>query len=178
MAANYCFILPGLNNSGSQHWQTYWENNYGFTRIEQQDWDHPIAEQWIQTIETTLSNYPLNEVILIGHSLACSTIVRWAARYRHIIKAALLVGPSDTEAPSYPAGTTGFTPMPAYKLPFPSVVVASTNDFYVSLERAHFFAAQWGSSVIEAGALGHINSASGIGDWPQGYAILQTLINP
>jgi predicted alpha/beta hydrolase family esterase len=178
MGANYCFILPGLNNSGPQHWQTYWENDYGFTRIQQVEWDNPVADEWTSTIEAAVSNCPLNEVMLVGHSLACCAIVKWAERYKHSIKGALLVGPSDTEAPSYPPGTSGFTPMPAYRLPFPSIVVASSDDFYVSMDRAKFFAGNWGSQLVNAGALGHINTASNIGNWPQGYAILQQLINP
>jgi predicted alpha/beta hydrolase family esterase len=178
MASNYCFILPGLNNSGPEHWQTYWEDDYGFKRIQQSDWDAPVADEWIKTIEAEVIKYPLNEVVLIGHSLACSTVIRWAEKYNHVIKAALLVGPSDTEAPSYPPGTTGFKPMPLFKLPFPSVVVASTDDFYVSIERAKYFAAAWGSELITVGALGHINTASNIGNWPEGYVILQKLINP
>jgi len=178
MDTSCCFILPGLNNSGPQHWQTYWENKYGFTRIEQAEWDAPVAGEWLATIEKKLADYPLKEVVLIGHSLACCTIVKWAERYQHRIKGALLVAPSDTEATSYPPGTTGFTPMPLYKLPFPSIVVASSNDFYVSMERAAHFAAGWGSQLMEAGALGHINAASNLGQWPQGYAILQELINP
>jgi uncharacterized protein len=178
MSANHCFVLPGLNNSGPQHWQTYWENDYGFTRIQQADWDNPVADEWTKTIEERLSNYPLQEVVLIGHSLACCTVVKWAERYRRIIKGALLVGPSDTEAATYPPGTSGFTPMPAYRLPFPSIVVASSDDFYVNMERAKFFAGNWGSQLVNAGALGHINTASNIGNWPQGYAILQQLINP
>jgi len=176
MHANYCFILPGLNNSGPQHWQTYWENKYGFTRIEQTEWDTPVCEEWISTIENVVVKFPLKEVILIGHSLACCAIVNWAARYKHVVKGALLVSPSDTEAASYPPGTTGFVPMPLFKLPFPSIIVASTNDFYISMERAQFFANNWGSKLIEAGARGHINSASDLGDWPQGYAILQQLV--
>ncbi len=178
MSVTHCFILPGLNNSGPQHWQTHWENDYGFTRIQQADWDNPVATIWTKTIEEKLVNYPLQEVVLIGHSLACCTIVKWAARYGHIIKGALLVGPSDTEAASYPPGTSGFAPMPAYRLPFPSIVVASSDDFYVSMERSKFFACNWGSKWVNAGALGHINIASNIGHWPQGYAILQQLINP
>ncbi len=178
MSANHCFILPGLNNSGPQHWQTYWENDYGFTRIQQADWDNPVADEWIKTIEEKLNSYPMEEVVLIGHSLACCTIVKWAERYGHFIKGALLVGPSDTEALSYPPGTTGFTPMPAYRLPFSSIVVASSDDLYVTIERAKFFAGNWGSQWVNAGALGHINTASNIGNWPQGYAILQQLINP
>ena len=178
MGLHHCFILPGLNNSGPEHWQTHWENDYGFTRIQQENWDYPVAETWLQTIETTLSAYPYNEIVLISHSLACCTLVKWAQQYQHTIKAALLVGPSDTEAPSYPPGTTGFTPMPLYKLPFPSMVVASSNDVYVTSDRAKYFAAAWGSKLVNAGPLGHINAASGIGNWPQGYTFLQQLINP
>jgi len=177
MLSNYCFILPGLNNSGQEHWQTHWENKYGFTRIQQKDWDAPVAEEWIKAIEDALKNVPLEKVIFIAHSLACCTVAKWAERYQHIIKGALLVGPSDTEAPSYPPGTIGFKPMPLNKLPFPSVMVASSDDFYVSMERAKFFAGKWGSKLVEVGALGHINSLSGIGDWSDGYKILQTLIN-
>jgi len=172
----YCFILPGLNNSGPQHWQTHWQNNYGFTRIEQTEWDTPVCDEWITAIEDMVIQSPLQEVVLIGHSLACCTIVKWAAKYQHRIKGALLVAPSDTEAPSYPPGTTGFTPMPLFKLPFRSIVIASTNDFYASMERAQFFADNWGSKLITVGALGHINSTSNLGNWPQGYTILQQLI--
>jgi predicted alpha/beta hydrolase family esterase len=178
MGSNYCFILPGLNSSGPQHWQTYWENEYGFTRIQQADWDTPVCKDWISTVDAFVTKYPLEKNILIGHSLACCTIVKWAQQYNRIVKGALLVAPSDTEAPSYPPGTTGFTPVPLFKLPFPSVVVASSNDEYVTIERARFFADNWGSELIEAGALGHINSSSGLGNWPNGYSILQKLINP
>jgi uncharacterized protein len=171
------FILPGLNNSGPQHWQTYWENEYGFIRINQRNWDTPVCEDWISTIDETISGYPLEQVILIGHSLACCTIVHWANKYKRRIKAALLVGPSDVDAPSYPKGTTGFMPMPLNKLPFNSIVIASNNDEYVSNERAHLFADSWGSQIVNVGDKGHINSASNLGNWPQGYAILQTLIN-
>jgi uncharacterized protein len=177
MAANYCFILPGLNNSGPGHWQTHWQNEHGYIRIEQSDWNNPVAAVWIQTIEEKLSDYPLDKVVLIAHSLACSAVVKWAGKYRHVIKGALLAGPSDTEAPSYPPCTTGFTPMPIFQLPFPSVVVASADDFYVSMDRARVFAGNWGSTLVEAGAFGHINAASNIGNWPQGYALLQQLLN-
>jgi len=178
MGVHHCFILPGLNNSGPEHWQTHWENDYGFTRIQQHNWDYPVAGNWLQTIEKTLSAYNYTDIVLIGHSLACCTIVKWAQQYQHTIKAALLVAPSDTEAASYPPGTTGFTPMPVFTLPFKSMVIASSNDAYVTLQRSTHFATSWGSKLINAGPLGHINAASGIGHWPQGYSFLQQLINP
>ncbi len=171
------FILPGLFNSGPDHWQTHWENKYGFTRIQQSDWETPVCEDWINTIDAAITGKPLDEVILIGHSLACCTVVHWANKYKRKIKGALLVGPSDVDAPSYPKGTNGFMPMPLNKLPFNSVVIASSNDEYVGLERAQYFADCWGSSLFNTGALGHINSSSNLGEWPEGYRILQELIN-
>lgn len=170
------FIIPGLYNSGPDHWQTHWEKEFGFTRIEQKDWETPVCSDWTQTIDSIVTGYPLDKVILIGHSLACCTIVRWAEKYRRVIKGALLVGPSDVEAPSYPSGTTGFSPMPVYRLPFRSVVIASSDDGYVTMTRAKEFAGNWGSELIDAGELGHINSAANLGNWPLGLAALQKLI--
>ncbi|GAB3931794.1 hypothetical protein GCM10028804_44960 [Larkinella terrae] len=115
------------------------------------------------------------EVLLVGHSLACSTIAYWAQTFNRPIKGALLVAPSDTEAESYPPGTTGFAPIPLSKLPFPSIVVASINDFYVTLERATLFAQSWGSKLVNIGAAGHINVNSGHTDWPEGLRLLQEL---
>jgi uncharacterized protein len=176
MSSNYCFILPGLSNSGPDHWQTHWENENGFIRINQQDWETPVCKDWIATIDAAVTKYPLEQVILIGHSLACCTVIHWATKYKRNIKGALLVGPSDVEAPSYPQGTSGFMPMPLNQLPFRSIVVASSNDEYVSLERARYFANCWGSAFVNAGPFGHINSASKLGNWPAGYTVLQKLM--
>ena len=169
------FTHPGLNNSGPLHWQTRWEERYGFQRIQQEDWDTPVCEDWIVTLDRTLAPFPAENIILAGHSLACSTIAHWANRYGRRIKGALLVAPSDTEAPSYPPGTSGFSPMPLSLLPFPTLVVASSDDYYVTSERAAFFAEKWGAKLVNIGAKGHINTASNLGDWPEGYALLEEL---
>ena len=65
--------------------------------------------------------------------------------------------------------------MPLSPLLFPSIVVASDDDKYVSLVRAAYFAGKWGSNFIDIGNKGHINGDSGLGDWPEGYDILKTL---
>ena len=62
--------------------------------------------------------------------------------------------------------------MPRGRLPFPSIVVASTNDEYVSVARAREFAEWWGSELVLIGDAGHINGASGYGPWPEGEAML------
>jgi len=168
-------ILPGLGNSGDSHWQTLWQKEFNFTRVEQRDWDTPICSEWVETIDNAITNDNSENIILVGHSLACTTIGSWAAKYKRKIKGALLVAPSDTEAPSYPDGTTGFKPMAVTKLHFPSLVITSTNDFYVTPERADFFAKNWGSELISIGEAGHINVSSGFGEWQQGLEYLKRL---
>ncbi|GAB3911242.1 alpha/beta hydrolase [Larkinella knui] len=169
-------ILPGLGNSGKNHWQSEWERQHpDFKRVNQQEWDAPVCNDWINEIDrAVLANDPA-KVVLVGHSLACSTIAFWARTFQRPIKGALLVAPSDTEADSYPAGTTGFTPIPLFKLPFPSIVVASTDDFYVTLARATLFAEAWGSKLVTIGAAGHINVSSGHTSWPEGLQFLKEL---
>jgi predicted alpha/beta hydrolase family esterase len=169
------FILPGLNNSGPDHWQTHWEIQYGFLRIEQRDWDTPVCDDWINQIQDSTKNFQDQNIILVGHSLACCTIVHWSNKFRRMIKGALMVGPSDVEAPSYPSGTTGFAPMPLDPVPFPTVVIASSNDEFVSFGRAKYFAGHWKSLLVNIGPLGHINSASKLGLWPEGFGWLEKL---
>ena len=175
MDSNFCFILPGLYNSGPRHWQTYWEKLYGFTRIHQTDWDTPDKDDWVHSVNEVIAPFPMAKVILIAHSLGCCTVAHWFRRYNHAIKGALLVAPSDVEAPSYPPGTTGFSPMPLDHLPFPTIVVSSTDDEYVSPSRAAWFAANWGSILTGIGNKGHINAASGLGEWSEGYRLLRQL---
>ena len=51
---------------------------------------------------------------------------------------------------------------------FPAVVVASSDDPYCTLDRARHFASSWGATFAEAGSVGHINTVSGHGPWPEG----------
>jgi uncharacterized protein len=169
-------ILPGLGNSGEKHWQTVWEQmNPSFIRVNQADWETPVCEDWIKVIDDKIQAIGHENIILIGHSLACSTIGYWAKKYKTKIKGALLVAPSDTEADSYPIGTNGFMPMPTEKLPFKTITVTSDNDFYVSLERAKFFAENWRSKLVVVNNLGHINGDSNLGAWQFGLELLKEL---
>jgi uncharacterized protein len=173
-------ILPGLGNSGPEHWQSYWERSHpSFERIMQSEWDTPDCRDWIAVLDHAISS-SAHPIVLVAHSSSCALINHWAlhaknSRHMEKIKGALLVAPSDVEAGSYPAGTKNFHPMPLRALPFPSIVVASTNDIYLSLERAQFFARAWGSRFVSVGAAGHINSTSALVDWPVGMQLLNEL---
>jgi len=174
---NY-LIVPGLGNSGPEHWQTFFENSGdNFKRITQQEWDAPVCNDWVAAIDKSVSDYDAASVILIGHSLGCTTIAHWATRYKKKIKGALLVAPSDVEAQEYTFPAKGFSPMPTEKINFKTIVVASEDDPWVSLERARHFADNWGSEFINIGKAGHINAASGHKEWKEGFNILKRLTN-
>jgi len=172
---NY-FIIPGLGNSEPEHWQTFFEKSSdNFQRIEQRDWEAPVCSEWIETIDKTISGYDISTVVLIGHSLGCAAIAHWSAVYNRKVKGALLVAPSDPEAPHYDFPATGFAPMPLQRIDFRTIVVASIDDVWVSLERAKYFADHWNSEFINLGAAGHINVESGFGEWKEGLEILKRL---
>jgi hypothetical protein len=168
-------ILPGLYDSGPQHWQTLWmTGRSGFRRVEQKDWETPRCDDWVAALDAAVIETG-SRALLVAHSAACALVARWVTVHTRKVRGALLVGPSDPEAPSYPSGPTGFAPMPLVRLPFPSTVVASSDDPYVSMERAALFAKSWGSRFVNIGKAGHINTASGLGDWPRGLELLQEL---
>jgi predicted alpha/beta hydrolase family esterase len=165
-------ILPGYQNSGPNHWQTLWERNHpSFVRVQQRDWEHPLAVEWVETLERYVAQAG-PQAVIVAHSLGCITVAIWAQTTKLTLKGALLVAPPDTGAESCPEAVAGFVPIPMRRLPFPSIVVASTNDHLASVDFARDCTTAWGSRFIDAGALGHINADSGIGEWPEGFALL------
>lgn len=54
--------------------------------------------------------------------------------------------------------------MPLCSLGFRSIVVVSSNDPYVSLERAQLFASGWGSQLVNIGVGGHIATSDRFGE--------------
>lgn len=165
--------LPGLWNSGPQHWQTLWEARHpAWRRVLHRDWNTPACAEWVAELDAAIGQCE-RPPVLAAHSLSCATVAHWAASGSRLkIAGAFLVAPSDTEGPNYPPEPTGFAPMPLQALPFPSIVVASADDIYVSMDRARRFAQAWGSRLVEIGPAGHINGASGYGPWPEGERLL------
>lgn len=173
------FILPGLNNSGPDHWQSHWERmDPGCQRIEQDEWDAPRCADWVVRLDESIAQAPA-PVVLVAHSSSCAMIAHWASTASRAqlanVMGAMLVAPSDPDGAHYPPEPTGFSPVPMQPLPFPSIVVASNNDAYVSLERAREYANAWQSRFVQLTNAGHINAASGHGAWPEGFALLGTL---
>jgi predicted alpha/beta hydrolase family esterase len=52
------------------------------------------------------------------------------------------------------------------------LMVATSNDRYITEERSRELAGDWHCDWQSIGAHGHINAASGLGDWPAGRQLL------
>jgi len=169
--------VPGVTNSSENHWQTRWERGFPdkFRRIEQDEWDTPVCSDWTARIESEVQTHCAENIVLVAHSLGCAAVAHWAKEFGTKIKGAFLVAPSDCEAESYTFDTKGFAPMSVEKLPFDSLVVASSDDQYITLERAKYFANAWGSEFVNVGEKGHINAGSGFGEWNEGLELLKRL---
>lgn len=173
-------ILPGWQNSGPLHWQTLWEQQYAsFRRVQQSDWQTPRRGDWLGRIAEEV-NQAESPIVFVGHSLGCISMAHWCDQHpaeAAKIKGALLVAPADVDRVDVPEALKDFAPIPRRRFAFPSVVVASSNDPYLAVQRARELAQAWGSSFVEIGAAGHINSESGLGDWPEGKRMLRRLID-
>jgi len=166
-------ILPGLNGAGPDHWQTAWQNAFpAMQRVEQVDWEKPVYADWSAGLTEAVARAK-RPIMLVAHSLGTSLTMRWASEqseHAEKVAGAFLVAPTDRDrfdaSPSSPV--RGWGPMILKRLPFPSMVVASRNDDRVSYDRAEAFAKAWGSTLVDAGNLGHIGSAAKLGLWPFG----------
>ena len=172
-------LLPGWQNSDADHWQSRWEQAHGYQRVQQHNWQQPLRGDWTVQLNEAVLAAPA-PVVLVAHSLGCILTAWWASSAPPAVvgkvQAALLVAPGDVERADVRAQLPGWAPIATQQpLPFPALLVASHDDPYCSLARAHTLAGAWGARLVDAGARGHLNAESGLGDWPQGRALL---LNP
>jgi predicted alpha/beta hydrolase family esterase len=176
MAAPHVLIVPGLGGSGPSHWQTRWELRYGYTRVLQDDWDHPDRSAWSTRLDAAVQAQP-SPPLVVAHSLGCALLAHFAARMPGRLAGALLVAPADVDDPARtPDETRCFAPLTLQPLGFRAVVVASRDDAFVGFARARELAAAWQARFVDAGSIGHINGDSGLGDWDFGHALLEELV--
>lgn len=165
-------IIPGVNGSGPGHWQDYWlHDNPEALLVDQEDWACPRIEDWLYRLEGELVAHP--GAILVAHSLGTLLVAHLAHRPAAAhVAGALLVAPCDLDVVrKLHPGARRFGAMPLDRLPFPALVVGSTNDPYMGASQAQALADTWGAPFLSLGAAGHINVASGYGRWEEGYAL-------
>lgn len=164
-------IVPGLNSSGSAHWQTWLESELSdVVRVIQADWKRADLAQWASRVRRAITRHE-GPLLIAAHSFGALAAVQAAEDLSHRIAGALLVAPADPD--KFAIGDL----LPAARLSFPAVVVASTNDPWLGFDRAVGLAHLWGAGLIALGDAGHINAESGYGPWPQGLALLRQLEN-
>ena len=177
MSPRNVLILPGWQGSSPDHWQSRWERLYGYTRVEQHDWQRPLRGDWIARLEDVLLACD-GPAVLVAHSLGCQHVAAWAAHSRntHRVSGALLAAPPDVKRDDVRALLPSWSPVAMGMLPFASSLFASSNDPYCSMARARQFADAWGSKLIDTGPRGHLNAESGLDDWPQAHERLRQLM--
>lgn len=162
-------IVPGLRNSGPTHWQTWIASQLPHTRrVEQEDWERTCLSDWAAKVRQAIDQ-SCEKVWLIAHSFGCLASVTAGLVRGDRIHGALLVAPADPDRFGEPAALL------EERLPFPSLVVASSNDPWVRLETARHWAGHWGSAFHGIGPAGHINVDSGHGPWPDGLTFFERL---
>jgi uncharacterized protein len=172
--------VPGLGGSGPSHWQTLWEQARPDTiRAELGMWHVPHRNSWVTKLDQAIRSAQA-PVILAAHSLGCIAVAWWAQLspqpYGWPVAGALLVAPADVDRAGAQEELKAFASAPRIALPFPSIVVASSDDPWVSPERAHSMAVDWGSHFVDIGPQGHLNAASGLGWWREGQDLLDRVI--
>lgn len=163
-------IVPGLHNSDGQHWQSLWQAQLPTSkRIHVDDWSTPDLDKWKAGIRTELNklNTP---AIIIAHSFGTLASASIAAEFPEKIAALFLVAPADPDK-FHIAGR-----LPQVPLRVPTKIIASSNDPWLTDSKAAYWALQWGTDFLRLKNVGHINSESNLGVWPEGIAQLQTLL--
>lgn len=172
-------MVPGWQGSGPEHWQRRWAEKYGAVWVEQDDWENPQPGAWVRRLAEVVAATP-GELVLVAHSLGVSTVALWArgGEVPERVRGALLVAPPDLEQPGEAAEVLGrFRQPELLPLPFPALLVASENDPYSRFERAEQLAEGWAATLVTAGEAGHINVASGHGDWSEGEVLLSEALH-
>ena len=166
-------IVPGLRDHVEQHWQTLLAERLPKARsVEPMGREDLDCGKRVEALERVAASID-GPIVIVAHSGGCLTVAHWARRTTREVHGALLATPPDFERPmpqGYPSidalAEGGWLPMPRGRLPFRSVVASSRNDPLASPERVAQLARDWGSAQVDLGEVGHLNPASGYGDWP------------
>jgi predicted alpha/beta hydrolase family esterase len=175
-------IVPGLRDHVAEHWQTLLAGRLpGVRMVEPMGRRDLDCARRVAAIERE-ANAIYGPLLLVAHSGGVITVAHWAKQTQRAVRGALLATPPDFERPM-PAGyptidelrAGGWLPVPRNRLPFRSIVAASRNDPLGRFERVAELASEWGSKLVDLGKVGHLNPASGYGDWPSAEPLIAEL---
>jgi hypothetical protein len=176
-------FVPGLRGAVEEHWQTRLAATLPSARtVPPLGSTNPSLQARVTLLDRIVEDVE-GPVILVAHSAGVLVTVHWAATYRgsKVVGALLATPPALAEElpPAYPSirqlRDHGWLPIPRRPLPFPSILAASSNDPLGNPVRVAALARGWGSRWHPLGAVGHLNPASGFGDWPQAVQLIEEL---
>jgi len=177
-------IVPGLRDHVPDHWQTLLAKRLSDCRtVPPIGRDNIELDARVAAIESEAAKFS-EPFVVVAHSAGCIMTAHWARRTRRPVLGALLATPPDLEKAlpdGYPTiaalEKAGWLPVPRAPLPFQSIVASSRNDPLARPERVEELADAWKSNLIDLGRVGHLNPASGYGDWPLADSIIHYLAN-
>lgn len=163
-------IVPGLRNSDEYHWQSHWQAHLpNSKRINIADWAVADLEKWQAAIRKELAILD-KPAVLVAHSFGTLASASIAAEFPEKIAALFLVAPAD------PDKFKIAEQLPQHLLRVPAKIIASSNDPWMTDSKAAYWALQWGADFLRLKNVGHINSESNLGVWPEGIQQLQQLL--
>ncbi|MFQ6225756.1 RBBP9/YdeN family alpha/beta hydrolase [Nocardia sp. NPDC002869] len=176
-------IVPGLRDHVAEHWQTLLAERLDKVRtVPPLERNKLSLAARIAALDAVVADVE-GPVVLVAHSAGVMITVHWAQHHPRPVRAALLATPADVETPmpsGYPTpeelAAGGWLPIPRRQLSFPSIVAASTTDPLAAYRRVAGMAEAWGSRLVDLGDVGHLNPASGYGEWPRAQELLDELL--
>jgi len=161
-------IVPGRGNSEPGHWQSIIEAQLpAVHRVQQDDWASPSLATWSRAIDLAVRE--LDHPLVVAHSFGCLATAHAQITLGTPVGATLFVAPADPQRFDLPYWLF------AEPLAQPGIVIASDDDPWLSLKKAQMLAADWGVRCINLGPAGHINVASGHGQWPLGNTVIKSM---
>jgi predicted alpha/beta hydrolase family esterase len=176
-------LVPGLRGHVEDHWQTRLAATLPEVRlVPPLGRTEPSLTARIRLLDWIVADVD-GPVVLVAHSAGVLATVHWAASYSgdKVVGALLATPPAfaDPLPPEYPSIAQlrehGWLPIPRRPLPFPSIMAVSTDDPLGNPVRERAMANAWGSRIHPLGPVGHLNPASGFGEWPGAAPIIAVL---
>lgn len=163
-------ILHGWGGSDFPHWQSWLASeiakDYGCVSfLKFSNSDFPNKNEWIEELDKELKEFKPD--IVICHSLAN---ILWFHLCNELkiseVKRLFLVAPPSLECKIEELKSFFPCRAPANLYAKEALLVASTNDQYMSLDDASLLAKSLEVEMLILQNAGHINSDSGYGEWP------------
>ncbi len=171
-------IVHGYKGKPNTNWKPWLKTElqaegYTVDVPEMPNTDHPVAEEWHQTLVNTIGN-PDVELYLIGHSLGCITILRYLETLasNQKVGGVILVAGFGERFPKYTSGShDSFFDHPLdwqeiRKHSDNFVAIHSSDDPAIGLGQLELFKVNLGAKAVAVQGFGHFGSADNVYEIP------------